>query len=145
MGECNIRYGVLADSLGYRIRLAEVASMQAFGPAFEGTGLTAARFTALELVGRNPGIGPARLAAAMAVEPSNVVALVRWLAARGWLHETAGASRREKSLQLTETGRLALNGFRRRLRRHDRALGRGLDAGQRQQLARLLQRLITGA
>ena len=67
MADCNIDYGVLRDSLGYRIRLAEVASMQTFGQAFEGTGLTAARFTALELVHRNPGIGPARLAAAMAV------------------------------------------------------------------------------
>jgi len=145
MTDCNIDYGVLGDSLGYRLRLAEVASMQAFAGAFAGTGLTAARFTALELVARNPGIRPARLAAAMAVEPSNVVVLVRWLAGRGWLQEAAGANRREKALQLTEAGRRAVAGLRRRLRVHDRALGQRLDADQREQLVRLLQRLITGA
>ena len=140
-----IDYGALRDSLGYRIRLAEIANMHSFARAFGDGGITPARLTALELIARNPGINPARLAAAMAVEPSNLVALVRHLERRGWVRAAAGANRREKSLEATAEGRAAAAALRRKLRAQDRALARGLDARERAQLVRLLERVVAGS
>lgn len=137
-----VDHGALKQSLGYLIHLADLANMQGFGRAFAGTGLTAARYTALELIGANPGIKPADLAAAMAVERSNLVVLVRFLADKGWVQAGAGPNRREKSLALTPAGRTALAGLRERLARHDRELSARLQAEDRAELERLLGRIV---
>lgn len=137
-----IDHGALKQALGYLIHLADLANMQGFARAFAGTGLTAARYTALELIGSNPGIKPADLAAAMAVERSNLVALVRFLAERGWVRAGAGPNRREKSLELTPAGREALAGLRERLASHDKELSARLSAEEREALERLLARIV---
>lgn len=137
-----IDHGALKQALGYLIHLADLANMQGFARAFAGTGLTAARYTALELIGSNPGIKPADLAAAMAVERSNLVALVRFLAERGWVRAGAGPNRREKSLELTPAGREALAGLRERLASHDRELSARLSGEEREALERLLARIV---
>jgi len=137
-----IDHGALKQALGYLIHLADLANMQGFARAFAGTGLTAARYTALELIGSNPGIKPADLAAAMAVERSNLVALVRYLAERGWVRAGAGPNRREKSLELTPAGREALAGLRERLASHDRELSARLSGEEREALERLLARIV---
>ena len=137
-----VDHGALKASLGYLIHLADLANMQGFARAFAGTGLTAARYTALELIGSNPGIKPADLAAAMAVERSNLVGLVRFLAERGWVQAGAGPNRREKSLELTAAGAAALAGLRERLGRHERALSARLSAEDRAALERLLARIV---
>ena len=46
-----VDHGALKQSLGYLVHLADLANMQGFARAFAGTGLTAARYTALELRG----------------------------------------------------------------------------------------------
>src|SRR5690606_7739625 len=108
-----IAHGVLTDSIGYRLHLADLVNMQGIGRALAGTGVTAARFTALELIASNPGIKPASLATAMMVERSNLVGLVRFLSEQGWVRSVAGPNRREKSLELTAAGGVALRDLRR--------------------------------
>jgi DNA-binding MarR family transcriptional regulator len=134
--------GVLRGSLGYLLRLADVESLQRFSRVFDGTGVTPARLTALELVARNPGVKPAALAAAMAVERSNLVSLLRPLRERGWIGVEAGANGREKALRATPAGTRALAGLRRRLARHDALLAQRLSADERATLAALLARLV---
>ncbi|MCO5108559.1 MAG: MarR family transcriptional regulator [Burkholderiaceae bacterium] len=138
----SIAYGALQHAIGYLIHLAELANMQGFSRAFAGTGVTPARFTALELVACNPGIRPGVLATAMAVERSNLVGIIRFLAARGWIAAGTGSNRREKSLTLTADGEAALADLRARLRAHDAALAVGCTAQERRQLARLLGRIV---
>lgn len=135
-------YGVLRDSMGYLIHLAELANMQGFARAFAGTGVTPARLTALELIARNPGIKPVALATAMAVERSNLVGLLRTLQAQGWVLLEAGANRREKALRITPAGRRAVAGLRRRLSRQDATLAERLDPKERMQLAMLLGKIV---
>lgn len=139
-----IDYGALRDALGYPLHLADLATMQTFARAFQGTGITAARFTALELVSRNPGIRPARLARAMAIETSNLATLLRGLEKLGWLAAGASADRRGKELRLTPEGERRMQDLRRRLRRQDQALSAGLDVGERAELTRLLGKLLAG-
>lgn len=139
-----IDYGALRDALGYPLHLADLATMQTFARAFHGTGVTPARFTALELVGRNPGIRPARLARAMAIETSNLATLLRGLERLGWLTADESADRRGKELRLTPEGERRMHDLRRRLRRQDQALTAGLDAAERAELTRLLGKLLDG-
>ena len=136
-----IAFGVLTDSIGYRLHLADLVNMQGIARALAGTGMTAARFTALELIGANPGIKPARLATALMVERSNLVGLVRYLSDQGWVQATEGTNRREKSLELTAAGDSALRELHRRLARHEAKLASTLSAGERDTLSRLLARL----
>ena len=137
-----IDYGALQHALGYLIRLAELANMQGFSRAFADTGVTPARFTALELIACNPGIKPTALAGAMAVERSNLVALIRFLDARGWVATSPGSNRREKSLSLTASGQAALQDLRKRLRAHDAGLAARCTPHERAELARLLARVV---
>ena len=139
-----IDYGALRDALGYQLHLADLATMQSFARAFQGTGITAARFTALELVGRNPGIRPARLARAMAIETSNLATLLRGLEKLGWLAADESTDRRGKELRLTPEGERRMQDLRRRLSRQDQALAAGLDAAERAELTRLLGKLLAG-
>lgn len=139
-----IDYGTLRDALGYPLHLADLATMQTFACAFQGTGVTAARFTALELVARNPGMRPARLARAMAIETSNLATLLRGLEKLGWLAADESADRRGKELRLTPEGERRMPDLRRRLRRQDRALTVGLTAAERDELTRLLGKLLAG-
>lgn len=137
-----IDYGALQHALGYLIRLAELANMQGFSRAFAGTGVTPARFTALELIACNPGIKPTALAGAMAVERSNLVSLIRFLDSRGWVATGAGTNRREKSLSLTASGQAALQELRARLRVHDDVLAARCTPRERAQLAHLLAQVV---
>jgi len=137
-----VAYGALQHAIGYLIHLAELANMQGFSRAFAGTGVTPARFTALELIACNPGIRPSALATAMAVERSNLVAVIRFLETRGWVAAGEGSNRREKSLTLTAAGEAVLAGLRLRLRAHDAALANGCSPQERRQLARLLARIV---
>ena len=135
-------YGALQHAIGYQIHLAELANLQGFARAFAGTGATPARFTALELIGCNPGLRPSVLAAAMAVERSNLVAILRFLHESGWIATGAGSNRREKSLALTAAGEAALADLRRRLEAHDAALGARCSPRERRQLAALLAKIV---
>lgn len=135
-------YGSLRQAIGYLIHLADLANLQGFSRAFAHTGVTAARFTALELIACNPGIKPTVLAAAMAVERSNLVSVIRFLTGRGWVAAGAGGNRREKALAVTAAGAAALEDLRTRLQRHDAALTAGFTAPEREQLARLLARIV---
>ncbi len=136
-----IAHGVLTDSIGYRLHLADLVNMQGIGRALAGTGVTAARLTALELIASNPGIKPASLATAMMVERSNLVGLVRFLSDQGWVRAAAGTNRREKSLELTAAGRAALHELHRRLDRHEAKLAATLSAAERDTLSLLLARI----
>jgi len=135
-------YGALQHAIGYLIHLAELANMQGFSRAFADTGVTPARFTALELIACNPGIKPTALATAMAVERSNLVTVIRFLAARGWVATGEGSNRREKSLSVTASGQDALADLRARLRAHDAELAARCTPQERAQLARALARVV---
>ncbi len=137
-----IDYGVLRDSIGYQLRLAEIATMQTFARAFEGSGVTPARFTALELIARNPGIRPARLARAMAIETSNLATLLRHLEQQGWITHGAAEDRRGKVLATTPAGERHIVALRQLLTTQNAMLAAGLTAQERATLSALLGKLL---
>ena len=137
-----IEYGVLDDLVGYAVRRAQIAIYEDFSAALGPLEVTPQRFSALVLIAQNRGITQGMLARALGIARSGVVALVNDLEARGWVaRETAGRDARERLLALTPDGRSLLVVARRRVRSHDRRVGKSLSAAERIELVGLLDRL----
>jgi DNA-binding MarR family transcriptional regulator len=134
--------GVLADSLGYALRRAQVAAFQQFMEAMGEFGVTPGQFGVLALVDANPGLTQTELGHAIGVDRSTVVAVLDRLEERRLVARVPSPSdRRSHVLVLGEQGKGA---FAEILRRHDafeRRLARRLTREERRTLVALLRRV----
>ena len=76
-------YDVLDELLGYTLRRAQVAMFVAFHQATRGMDITPPRFTALVIVGANPGISQTVLGNVLGIARSGARLLTNWFEARG--------------------------------------------------------------
>ena len=131
------------DSLGYRLRRAQ---MHAYGLFFEMLGpleLSPARLTALTVIASEPDINQATLAQRLNVAGPSVMKLIDALEGSGFIRRMDVASdRRRYSLVLTASGRAVLQTLRQRHAEYEERLASPLTAPERDQLMSLLQRLI---
>lgn len=135
-------YGVLDLLLGYSLRRAQVAMFLAFDEATRGEDITPPRFTALVLVGANPGMTQSVLGEALGIARSGAKLLVDWMEARGLAvrrHREGDA--RAWGLHLTAEGARRVRAMRRRVQARDRARAARLGAAERAELLRLLGKL----
>jgi DNA-binding MarR family transcriptional regulator len=135
-------YGVLDELLGYSLRRAQVAMFLAFHVATRGQDITPPRFTALVIVGANPGIGQSVLGRVLGIARSGAMMLTDWTEERGL------AERRRRpddgrawGLYLTAKGARMLRVLRRRVRAHDQRVAARLAKRERRELLRLLAKL----
>ena len=131
------------DSLGYRLRRAQ---MHAYALFFETLGeleLSPARITALSVIAGEPGIGQAALARRLDVAGPSAMKLVDALEGAGLVRRLEVADdRRRNSLALTAAGRAVLRTLRRRHTDYEARLASPLTADEREQLMTLLQKLL---
>jgi DNA-binding MarR family transcriptional regulator len=131
------------DSLGYLLRRAQV---HAYGLFFEMLGsleLTPSRLTALSVIAGEPDINQATLAKRLNVAGPSVMKLIDALEGSGLIRRMAVAGdRRQYSLVLSAAGRSTLEMLRLRHAEYEQRLSGPLSAAERDQLMRLLQRLI---
>src|SRR3989304_2935413 len=78
-------YDVLDELLGYSLRRAQVAMFRSFYEATRGLGVTPPRFTALVVVGANPGISQSTLGSVLGIARSGGMTLAGWFEAGGWV------------------------------------------------------------
>ena len=100
-----IDYGPLADWLGFHLRLAQIASFQAFAAEAQEIDLSPGRFALLMLIGRNPGISQTTLSRAHGSDKSTLTPALNDLKRRGLV--TRGrlkSDRRSYQLALTPAG-----------------------------------------
>src|SRR5882672_4443418 len=76
-------YDVLDELLGYRLRRAQVAMFIAFHEATKGLNITPPRFTALVVIGANPGISQTILGNVLGIARSGAMLLTDWFEDRG--------------------------------------------------------------
>ena len=138
-----IDYGGLNGILGYQLRRAQLAGFEAFQRATAGVDITPPRYTALTIVGANPGLSQSDLGGALGTARSGAMLLTDWLEARGF------AERRHREddgrawgLYLTARGQRLIERLRRRVRRYDRRFAARIDAGERRALLRLRRRVV---
>ena len=136
-----IEYDVLDELIGYSLRRAQVAMFFAFPIATRGLEITPPRFTALVLVGANPGISQSTLGAVLGIPRSGAMMLANWMVGRGLAerrrHPEDG---RVWGLYLTAAGERFVQNMKRDVRAEDRKAS-GLSAAERRQLLRLLEKL----
>jgi DNA-binding MarR family transcriptional regulator len=139
-----IDYVDLQAHFGYALRRAQVASFQAFQRATAGARITPPRFTALVILQANPGISQSTLGEVLGTARSGAMLLTDWLEAQGL------AERRHRpddgrawGLYLTAKGQRLIERLRRRVRDSDKRFAARIDAAERRELLRLLDKLVS--
>ena len=135
-------YDVLDDLLGYALRRAQVAMFLAFHAATRGQDITPPRFTALVIVGANPGISQTALGNVLGIARSGAMALTDWFEARELIvRRRSPNDGRAWGLQLTVRGERMVRRMKRNVVALDRRRAAVLGGSERRELLRLLNKL----
>jgi DNA-binding MarR family transcriptional regulator len=105
-------FGPFDDWIGFRLRMAQIASFQSFARHAQSVGLSPGRFAALSLIDRNPGISQTALARAIGSDKSTLTPVLDNLVKRGLISRVRTRSdRRLYELSLTDAGRKVMRAF----------------------------------
>ena len=138
-----IDYGPLADWLGFHLRMAQIASFQAFAREVGEVDLPPGRFALLTLIGRNPGISQTVLSRAAGRDKSTLTPALRDLKRRGLIARSRLESdRRSYHLTLTPDGEAMLERLTECAARHEVKLDRVVGKRDRARLLRLLRKIM---
>jgi len=137
-----LEYDVLDDLLGYSLRRAQVAMFMAFHEATRGMGITPPRFTALVMIGANPGLSQTALGNVLGIARSGAMLLADWFEAQGLVERRHRADDgRAWGLYLTPGGEALVQRVKRRVVASDRKRAAVLSGRERRELQRLLAKL----
>jgi len=137
-----LSYGDLDEHLGYVLRRAQLAGFDAFHRATSGIDITPARYTALTIVGANPGLTQSALGNALGTARSGAMMVTNWLEKRGLAERRSlPDDARAWGLHLTPQGASQLRKLNRRVRANDAAFAARLAPRERQTLKKLLDKL----
>jgi DNA-binding MarR family transcriptional regulator len=139
-----IDYGPLAVWLGFHLRMAQIASFQAFAREVGEVDLPPGRFALLTLIGRNPGISQTVLSRAAGRDKSTLTPALRDLKRRGLIaRERLATDRRSYHLTLTPDGQAMLQRLTECAARHDRNLDRIVGPRDKPKLLRILRKIMS--
>lgn len=135
-------YDVLDELLGYALRRAQVGMFLAFHAATRGRDITPPRFTALVMVGANPGIGQSTLGQVLGIARSGAMMLTDWMEGRGLVERRRRpGDGRAWGVHLTARGEKLLAAMKRSVIAQDRKRAAVLEPRERRELLRLLEKL----
>jgi len=137
-----VDYGLLADLTGFSVKLVWILGYDLLAREFGESGITPHRFSALEIIGRNPGLQQSQLAAALAVSrPATTLAVDFW-EQRGCVERrNTPGDRRSVGVFMTAKGEKELARLREMVREADIALTANLDEAEIGELRRLLKKI----
>ncbi|MFH5927270.1 MarR family winged helix-turn-helix transcriptional regulator [Roseomonas xinghualingensis] len=139
-----VDFGPLAGTVSYGIKRAYLRVIRDLEGALAPSGFTPPLLAALAIVAANPGISPARLAAAMGHGRSRAAPLLDHLEGQGLLTRRAGPDRRSIRLHLTATGRAALRRLKSIVAEHEVRITAGLTTQEAGGLPDMLERVAEG-
>jgi DNA-binding MarR family transcriptional regulator len=135
-------YDVLDELLGYALRRAQVGMFLAFHAATRGEDITPPRFTALVIVGANPGIGQSALGQVLGIARSGAMILTDWMQERGLVERRRRPNDgRAWGVHLTPRGKKLVADMKHRVGVEDRRRAAVLAPRERRELLRLLNKL----
>ncbi len=135
-------YDVLEDLLGYGLRRAQVAVFLSFHEATRGMEITPPRFTALVMIGANPGMSQSVLAKVLGIARSGAMLLTDWFDKRGLVERRRKpGDARAWGLHLTGRGAQLVESVKRRVIAQERRRAACLLPSERRELHRLLAKL----
>src|SRR5215510_14231769 len=137
-----VDYGPLADWIGFNLRMAQAAAVQAFSRLAKEIGTRPGRFATLMLIGRNPGISQTALSRANGRDKSSLTPLLVDLVRRGLVRRTQTHNdRRSYGLTLTKAGEQLLEQLGACAREHERKLDAVIGSRARAQFLKTLRKL----
>lgn len=140
-----IRLGRLGDALGYRLRLAQNASFQAFSRLAGDAGLRPGLYALLHLIRENPGVSQTAVSCALGRDKSTLTPILIDAERRGLVRrEVDPADRRGRRLTLTRAGHDKLRILADCADRHEARLDALLTPEQRGTIVSLLDILTDG-
>lgn len=133
----------MRDYLGYLVRRLDNRIYASFLDALGQEDITPSRFTALSIIGRNPGVRQVDIARALEVARPAALKVVNHLIALGLVEaHPIPSDKRIGALALSAKGHGKLAEFEEAVRQHEARIFGGLSAADRAALARLLGRLV---
>src|SRR6266850_2216901 len=130
-----LNYDVLDELLGYSLRRAQVAMFVAFHEATRGLNMTPPRFTALVVIGANPGISQTVLGNVLGIARSGAMLVTDWFEARGLVERRhLPSDGRAWGLHLTRKGEQLVARMKRRVLEVDLRKTRSLRKNERREL-----------
>jgi DNA-binding MarR family transcriptional regulator len=137
-------YGVLDELLGYSLRRAQVAMFAAFHEATRGMNITPPRFTALVIIGSNPGMSQSALGNVLGIARSGAMLLTDWFEGQGLVERRRRPDDgRAWGLHLTAEGERLARELQARVLDLDLKRTRRLTPRERRELLRLLEKLAS--
>ena len=134
--------GPLSGWIGFQLRMAQIASFQAFARHAQEIGLSPGRFAALLLIDRNPGISQTALSRAIGSDKSTLTPVLDGLVKRGLIsRERTRADRRLYELKLTDAGRKAMRAMFERAQRHESELDEIVGPRERETVMKALRKI----
>ena len=142
LGAAEVDYGLLPELTGFSVKLVWLLGHALLLRAMGDAGITPHRFSALEVIGRNPGVQPTQLANALALtRPATTLAIDFW-EQRGCVdRRKVPGDRRSFGVFLTAKGEAELTRLRTLTRQADAALTADLTPDELRELRRLLKKI----
>jgi DNA-binding MarR family transcriptional regulator len=135
-------FGPFDDWIGFRLRMAQIASFQSFARHTQSIGLSPGRFAALILIDRNPGISQTALARAIGSDKSTLTPVLDNLVKNGLIRRVRTRSdRRLYELSLTDEGRKIVRVMQESAQRHERELDAIVGPKDRAQFVKILRKI----
>src|SRR5262245_65943945 len=139
-----VRLGLLADWIGFHLRLAQDASFRAFAKHSGQPHMKPGRFAAMMVIHNNPGITQVALGRAIARDKSTVTPLIQELQRHGLVRRRPSAmDRRSITLTLTRSGEAVPADLLAHARAHDRQLD-AIVGNRKAGLIALLRKIVDG-
>lgn len=140
-----IKLGRLRQNIGFRLRLAQDVSFQAFARRVGQADLGPGRYAILALINENPGLNQTLLSRASGRDKSTLTPALRDLEKRAFIaRQRSTTDGRAYMLHLTAKGKSYLAELTAHAEAHDRALDAIVDSFHKPLLIHLLERIVDG-
>ncbi len=140
-----IDYGPLEHWIGFHLRMAQFSAFQAFTRRTRDLELSPGRFSALTVIGHNPGISQTQLSQSIGSDKSTLTPAIEELVRRNLVRRTrTPADKRTYRLMLTAQGEKVLRELTARAVAHERDLDAIVGVRDRPQFLRALRRITSG-
>jgi DNA-binding MarR family transcriptional regulator len=142
----SLDFGPLTSMVGFRLRAAQLVMYDDFLREAPVLGLTPGQFAIMLLVEHNPGLTQQSLSDGIRIEKSTLVVRLHRLEERGLLRRVrSNNDRRSNVLEVTAEGKKALRSMLTFVRQHEDRLLADLKTSERQQLLKLLGKVMLAA
>jgi len=142
-GSAAPRLGVLAESVAYHIRRAQLASFRHFAERVRSPKATPTQFSCLVLIETEPGMSQVDLGGILGMDRATTMTVIDKLQHRHWVERRPSTvDRRKHELHLTAAGAKALRAMKRAVASLEREFCAPLTGPESRQLLGLLRKLL---